>query len=129
MGVRLTAFVSGAGLQLVLFSNSHSRSGIFAPDYDLLRPQWQDDIENSQSLELLCPITAVVCLSIPSEFVPRIAPSLQYIVRREEDFLSHLNLASTYQPQFFLTLILGSCRSNLMITKLIYMTMILLWDQ
>jgi hypothetical protein len=38
---------------------------------------WQDDIENSQWLELFHPFTAVKHLYLSSEFAPRIAPALQ----------------------------------------------------
>ena len=41
---------------------------------------WQDDIENSQWLELLHPFTAVKDLYISQEFTPRIAPALQELV-------------------------------------------------
>jgi hypothetical protein len=41
------------------------------------RLPWQDDIENSQWLELLHPFTAVKELYIPPEIVPRILPALQ----------------------------------------------------
>ena len=48
-----------------------------------LRPHWQDDsdIERSQWLDLLHPFTAVKDLYIYPEFVPRIAPALQELVR------------------------------------------------
>ena len=42
---------------------------------------WQDDIEGSQWLELLRPFTAVKDLYISKEFVPRIAPTLQELIR------------------------------------------------
>jgi hypothetical protein len=42
--------------------------------------QWQDEIENSQWLELFHPFTGVKRVYISSEFVPRIAPSLQELV-------------------------------------------------
>ena len=41
---------------------------------------WQDDIENSQWLELLHPFTSVKSLYISEEFVLRIAPALQGVV-------------------------------------------------
>ena len=41
---------------------------------------WQDDIENSQWLEVLHLFTAVKGLYISSEFTPRIAPALQELV-------------------------------------------------
>jgi len=43
-------------------------------------PHWQDDIENSQWLELLHPFTAVKNLYLSKEFAPRIAPFLQKLV-------------------------------------------------
>ena len=46
----------------------------------LSRPQWQDDIENSQWLELLRPFAAVKDLYISEEFMSRIAPALQELV-------------------------------------------------
>ena len=48
-----------------------------------LRPHWQDDsnIERSQWLDLLHPFAAVKDLYIYPEFVPRIAPALQELVR------------------------------------------------
>ena len=42
---------------------------------------WQDDIENSQWLELLHPFTVVKDFYISSTFIPRIAPALQELVR------------------------------------------------
>jgi hypothetical protein len=45
-----------------------------------LPPLWQDDIENSQWLELFHPFAAVKDLYISSEFTPRIAPFLQEFV-------------------------------------------------
>jgi hypothetical protein len=45
------------------------------------RLRWQDDIESGQWLELLLPFIAVKDLYISQEFVPRIAPALQELVR------------------------------------------------
>ena len=42
---------------------------------------WQDDIENSQWLEVLHPFTVVKDFYISSTFIPRIAPALQELVR------------------------------------------------
>jgi hypothetical protein len=42
--------------------------------------EWQDDIEDSQWLELLHPFTAVKNLYLSKEFAPRIAPYLQELV-------------------------------------------------
>jgi len=41
---------------------------------------WQDDIENSQWLELLHPFTAVKNLHLCKEFAPRFTPSLQELI-------------------------------------------------
>jgi hypothetical protein len=41
---------------------------------------WQDDVEDSQWLELLRPFTAVKDLRLSKGFAPRIAPSLQELV-------------------------------------------------
>ena len=46
----------------------------------LLRPRWQDDMENSQWLELFRPFSAVKGLYISEEFMPRIAPTLKELV-------------------------------------------------
>jgi hypothetical protein len=48
--------------------------------FRLFLPQWQDDIESSQWLEVLNPFTAVKDLYISLEFTPRIAPALQELV-------------------------------------------------
>jgi hypothetical protein len=42
--------------------------------------EWQDDIDDSQWLELLHPFTGVQDLYLSKEFAPRIAPSLQELV-------------------------------------------------
>jgi hypothetical protein len=44
------------------------------------RPDWQDDIENSQWLEVLHPFDTVKNLYISREFTPRIAPVLKEFV-------------------------------------------------
>jgi hypothetical protein len=44
-------------------------------EYDRLR--WQDDIEDSQWLEVLHPFTAVTYLYVSKEILPRIAPAFQ----------------------------------------------------
>ena len=44
------------------------------------RLEWQDDIEDSQWLELLHPFLAVKYLYLSKEFAPRIAPCLQELV-------------------------------------------------
>jgi hypothetical protein len=45
-----------------------------------LQPRWQDDIEDSQWLDVLNPFTAVKDLYLSKNFVPRIAPTLQELV-------------------------------------------------
>jgi len=40
------------------------------------RPHWQEDVENSQWLELLIPFINVKCLSLSKEFTPRVMPAL-----------------------------------------------------
>jgi hypothetical protein len=44
-------------------------------------PCWQDDVENTQWLELLHPFAAVKNLYLCEKIVPRIAPALQELVR------------------------------------------------
>jgi hypothetical protein len=41
------------------------------------RPRWQDDIEDSQWLEVLQPFTALKDLYVSTEFLPRFAPAFQ----------------------------------------------------
>ena len=43
-------------------------------------PEWQDDVENSQWIELLRSFTAVKGLYICREFAPRVVPALQELV-------------------------------------------------
>jgi len=45
-----------------------------------LQPRWQDDVEDSQWLDVLNPFTAVKDLYLSQNFVPRIAPTLQELV-------------------------------------------------
>jgi hypothetical protein len=40
-------------------------------------PDWKDDIENTEWLDLLLPFTAVKNLYLSERFLPRIAPALQ----------------------------------------------------
>lgn len=49
------------------------------------QPRLQDDIENSQWLELLGPFTAVKDLFLTNELAPRIAPALQDLVGERAD--------------------------------------------
>jgi len=44
------------------------------------KPRWQDDMEDSQWLELLHPFSGVKNLFLSEEFAPRIAPALQELV-------------------------------------------------
>jgi hypothetical protein len=44
------------------------------------RPDWQDDIESGQWLDLFQPFAATKKLYISSEFTPRIAPALKELV-------------------------------------------------
>jgi hypothetical protein len=44
---------------------------------EYIRPCWQDDIEDSQWLEVLQPFTALKILRVSREFLPRIAPAFQ----------------------------------------------------
>ncbi|KAN0116644.1 hypothetical protein V8E52_005788 [Russula decolorans] len=54
---------------------------IYEDEYS--RPLWQDDIENSQWLELLQPFTAVKNLHLSREFTPRIVPALHELVNEK----------------------------------------------
>jgi hypothetical protein len=46
-------------------------------EHSFLRPHWQEVVENTQWLELLCPFTTVKRLSLSKEFTPRVMPALQ----------------------------------------------------
>ena len=50
---------------------------LFIIEYRRSSPEWQDDIENGQWLEVLSPFTAVNNLYISHELAPRIVPALQ----------------------------------------------------
>jgi hypothetical protein len=54
--------------------------------------RWQDDIENSQWLEVLHPFTAVKDLHVSREFLPRIAPALQELAGQVLPCLQNLFL-------------------------------------
>jgi hypothetical protein len=54
---------------------------LYITEAGLSRLRWQEDIENSQWLELLLPFTTVKGLYISREFAPRLAPALQELVR------------------------------------------------
>jgi hypothetical protein len=53
---------------------------LYVIEYRRSPPDWQDDIENGQWLEVLSPFTAVKDLYISHEFAPRIVPALQELV-------------------------------------------------
>ena len=53
---------------------------LFIIEYRRSPPEWQDDIENAQWLEVLSPFTAVNNLYISHELAPRIVPALQELV-------------------------------------------------
>jgi hypothetical protein len=64
---------------------------IYGPPHRYSRPQWQDDIENVEWLEIFHPFTAVKNLYIPKELVQRIAPALQELIgERATDVLPAL---------------------------------------
>jgi hypothetical protein len=58
----------------------------------LYRPRWQDDIEDSQWLEVLHPFTALKDLYVSREFLPRIAPALQELAGQVLPSLQNLFL-------------------------------------
>ena len=53
---------------------------LYVIEYRLSPPDWQDDIENGQWLEVLSPFAAVKDLYISHELAPRIVPALQELV-------------------------------------------------
>ena len=53
---------------------------LYISKYSCYRPNWQDDIENANWLELLQPFTTVKKLYLTKEFVPPIMSSLQELV-------------------------------------------------
>jgi hypothetical protein len=61
--------------QVLVPTGTVERLDICEMKYD--RPRWQDDIEDSQWLEVLHPFTALKDLYVSREFLPRIAPALQ----------------------------------------------------
>ena len=69
-----------------IFSSSFPQSLIHKVERLYIRERsysgflWQDDIENSQWLELLHPFTAVKSLHLCKEFAPRFTPSLQELI-------------------------------------------------
>jgi hypothetical protein len=61
------------------------------------RLRWQDDIENSQWLEVLHPFTAAKDLYVSREFLPRIAPALQELAGQVLPSLQNLFLDDLHQ--------------------------------
>ena len=53
---------------------------LYILDNGFSQPCWQDDIENSEWLELLHPFAAVKHLYLSQTFAPRVAPALQELV-------------------------------------------------
>jgi hypothetical protein len=53
---------------------------LYIDDDIFVRPDWQDDIENTQWLEVLHPFAAVTDLYISQEFTPRVAHVLKELV-------------------------------------------------
>lgn len=53
----------------------------FIYEVECLRPRWQDNIEHTQWLEILCPFIAVQSLYVSREFAPSVATALQDLVR------------------------------------------------
>jgi hypothetical protein len=58
----------------------HKVERLYIREKSYSKLEWQDDIEDSQWLELLHPFSAVKVLCLFGEFAPRIAPSLQELV-------------------------------------------------
>jgi len=56
---------------------------LYICDDEYSQVRWQDDVENSQWLELLRPFTAVKNLHLSREFTPRIVPALQETVEEK----------------------------------------------
>ena len=61
----------------------HTVESLHILENEYWRPDWQDDIENNQWLELLGPFTAVKDLHMSQELAPRIAPALRELVSGE----------------------------------------------
>ena len=62
--------------QALIFTVKH----LYIIEHRRSPPDWQDDIENGQWLEVLSPFTAVKNLYMYHEFAPRIVPALQELV-------------------------------------------------
>ncbi|KAI0288913.1 hypothetical protein BC826DRAFT_651389 [Russula brevipes] len=85
MGVELTILCRVSDWQLssltqicsspFLFPSNLERLDIREPLYP--RPHWQEDVENTQWLELLHPFANVKALSLCGKFTPRIVPALR----------------------------------------------------
>jgi hypothetical protein len=75
--VKLAGVVPSTVVQSVLPSGFHSHGGTPVHLRAFNRPRWQDDIENSQWLEVLQPFTALKDLYVSTEFLPRFAPAFQ----------------------------------------------------
>jgi hypothetical protein len=73
----LTQLCSSSFPRTLISSLEH----LYIYDDEYSQPLWQDDIENSQWLELLQPFTAVKNLHLSREFTPRIVPALQELVK------------------------------------------------
>jgi hypothetical protein len=63
---------------------------LYIREYDIDQPHWQDDIEDSQWLEVLHPFTALKALHVSREFLPRIAPTFQELGERKTEVLPAL---------------------------------------
>jgi len=60
------------------------------------RPRWEDDIEDSQWLEVLHPFTALKDLHVSQEFLPRIAPALQQLAGEVLPYLQSVFLGGLH---------------------------------
>jgi hypothetical protein len=58
-------------------SSTFTVERLYICEHEYRRPHWQDDIEDSQWLEVLHSFTALKILSVSREFLPRIAPAFQ----------------------------------------------------
>jgi hypothetical protein len=54
---------------------------LYILEFPSRRPHWQDDVESTSWLDLLRPFVAVKNIYISEEFAPRIAPTLEELVR------------------------------------------------
>ena len=83
------------------FPSIHQVERLYMYDTPYSRPQWQDDIENMQWLEILEPFTAVKNLYLSRRLAPYIVPALQELVesRMTEVFSTLQNIfLEGYQP-------------------------------